>query len=242
MATVFIDRSNVNSGDDYKAAPTTHLYLKVSEGTTFTDTTYRTRRSQGKAAGARVGGYHFAGHGDPRAEADFFLSLLGKPDAGDLKPCLDLESGQSRQWAEQFVLRVKQRLGYFPVLYGSTSFIQPMRQASSTLRACPWWRAEFGPNDGGRHTLQGGDMGAAAHQYTSVATVPGISGRTDRSAILDEKQLVVGGVKPFKKWAVYHDGDHKRNFRRYAGALAWAAAHRPRHAGHSIQIRHRREP
>lgn len=236
--TVFIDRSNVNGADDYKAAPVTHLYLKVSEGTGFVDATYMQRKAQGESAKAHVGGYHFAGHNDPRAEADFFLSKLVHPKTGDLKPCLDLESGQSRQWAEQFVLRVKEKLGFFPVLYGSTSFIAPMRAASSTLKSCPWWRAEFGPNDGGRHALSGGDMGAAAHQFTSVGHVPGISGNTDQSAILIEKQLLVGGGAPKRKWGVYHDGNHKKNTRTYAGALAWAASHRPR-AGHSVGIRHK---
>lgn len=239
--TVFIDRSNVNGPDDYKAAPVTHLDLKVTEGTTFVDSTYQQRRAQGKAAGAKVGGYHFAGHNDPRAEADFFLSHLGTPGPGDMKPCLDLESGQSQQWAEQFVLRIKDKLGYFPILYGSTSFIQPMRSSSSILKQCPWWRAEFGPNDGNRHPLAGGDLGAAAHQYTSVAHVPGISGVTDQSHILDEAALLVKPAKPFRKYGVYHDGDHVRNFRRYARALAWATRHRPRE-GHSIQIRHRKEP
>jgi GH25 family lysozyme M1 (1,4-beta-N-acetylmuramidase) len=234
--TVFLDRSNVNGADDYKQAGVTHIYLKVSEGTTFTDRTYLERRRQALAAGAKVGGYHFAGHADPRAEADFFLSLV-KED--QLRPCLDLESGQNRAWAEQFVLRMHDKLGYWPVLYGSTSFIAPMRSASAVLRNCPWWRAEFGPNDGGRHALSGGDMGAAAHQYTSVATVPGISGATDRSELINEKQMLVPGVEDFKKWGVYHDGEHKRNFRRYHRALIWAARHRPRE-GHQIGIRHRK--
>jgi len=59
--TVFIDRSNVNGPDDYKAAPVTHLYLKVTEGTTFVDSTYLQRRAQGKAAGAKVGVYQALG-------------------------------------------------------------------------------------------------------------------------------------------------------------------------------------
>jgi lysozyme len=235
--TVFLDRSNVNGPDDYKKAGVTHLYLKVSEGTGFVDSTYIQRRQQAKAAGAKTGGYHFAGHNDPVAEATFFLSKLVAPAAGDLKPCLDLESGQSAAWAAAFVQHVHDKLGFWPVLYGSTSFIQPMR-SNATLRHCPWWRAEFGPNDGQRHALAGGDMGAAAHQYTSVATLVGISGRTDVSALLNEAQLLVPGAVDPKKWGVYHDGDHKQNFRRYHRALIWAARHRPR-AGHQIGIRHR---
>lgn len=238
--TVFIDRAGVNGTDDYQRAGVTHIYLKVSEGTSFVDSTYLVRRNHAQAAGAVVGGYHFAGHNDPRAEAEFFLSKLMPAKPGELRPCLDLESGQSQQWAEAFVQQVRKRLGYWPVLYGSTSFIAPMRSASAILRNCPWWRAEFGPNDGGRHALSGGDMGAAAHQYTSVGSLPGISGATDRSEFIRMQEMLVPGEADFRKWGVYHDGVHKRNFRRYHRALIWAARHRPRE-GHQIGIRHRKD-
>ncbi len=191
MSVVFLDRSNVNGHDDYARAPVTHLYLKVSEGTGFVDATFIQRRTAAHAAGARVGGYHFAGHGDPVAEADHFLSLVGTPKPGQLRPALDLESGQGIAFAEAFVRRLRAKLGYWPVLYGSTSFIGPMRAQSKVLRKCPWWRAEFGRNDGEQHPLVGGDSGAVAHQFTSRAVVPGIAGFTDQSAILNQKPLLV---------------------------------------------------
>lgn len=229
---VFIDRSNVNGPDSYGAAPVTHLYLKVSEGTGFVDSTYLDRKAQGVKAKAKVGGYHFAGHGDPVAEADFFLARVG---AGDMRPCLDLESGQSILWASAFVQRVKQKLGYYPVLYGSTSFIGPMRSATALLRhplaarrirQCPWWRAEFGSNDGARHALVGGDQGAVAHQYTSTAVVVGISGHTDRSAIMNEAALMRPEPKP--RWNITMDGERKKSGLRPFKVKAWEAAHRRR--------------
>lgn len=188
---VFIDRSNVNGHDDYSRAPVRFLYLKVSQGTEFVDSTFIARRTAGHAAGAKVGGYHFAGHSDPVAEADHFLSLVGKPKTGQLRPALDLESGQSIAWAEAFVRRLRERLGYWPVVYGSTAIIGPMRAQSAVLRKCPWWRAEYGQNDGLRHALTGGDMGAVAHQFTSRAVVPGIAGFTDESVVLKEAPLLV---------------------------------------------------
>lgn len=243
--TVFIDRANPNgpaSADNLRAAPVTHLYAKATEGTTFKDDTWADRKAAAAAAGAKFGSYHFAGHGDPEAEAEAFLAKIGTPQPGDLRPCLDLEDHQSVDWAQRFVTRVHDHLGYWPVLYGSTSFIAPMRAASATLKKCPWWRAEYGPNDGARHALQGGDMGAVAHQYTSVATVPGIAGRTDRSELIDEKALLVPGATVFRPYAAYKNGKHVRNFRRYRlGVIVWAIRHRP-HAGDSIQIRHRKKP
>ncbi len=234
---VFIDRSNVNGADDYRKAGVSHLYLKATEGTTFRDGTYQQRRSQGLKAGAKVGAYHFARANNPATEADFFLTTIGTPRPGDLRPCLDLEDGQSIEWAEAFVEHVRDVLGYRPVLYGSTSFIAPMRIRSAKLRACPWWRAEYGPNDGQRHDLVGGDQGAAAHQYTSVATFPGISGKTDASIVLIEKQLAVPPAKPRKRYVIKRDGQVVGRTNHYR---AWLRLHRPfAHGGHDLTI-HRR--
>jgi len=208
--TIFIDRSNVNGVDDYRVAPVTHLYLKVTEGVGFVDTTYAHRRVQGLAAHARIGGYHFAALQNPIAECDFFLEHV-IANAGGLRPCLDLERGtvvSDKAWAEAWISHFKSRKNYLPTLYGSTSLIAPLRASSALIKSCPWWRAEYGPNDGNRHPLQGGDMGASAHQYTSVAHVPGISGNTDQSAIIQLAQLFVPEApRQPKKWPRAHHYD-----------------------------------
>lgn len=239
--TRFIDRSNVNGADDYAKAGVTHIYLKVTQGaldTAFVDSTFLQRRAAAHAAGAIAGGYHFAGHEDPIAEADFFLAHVGHPRVGQLRPCLDLEDGQSAAWAEAFVKHLHAELGYWPVLYGSTSFIAPMRAASAVLRACPWWRAEYGPNDGAHHALQGGDMGCSAHQYTSVARFPGISGDCDASVFLDEAAMLVptpAAPKPAKPKIVgsevsWVDKADKRQTKhlRHVNPHAWLALRHPR--------------
>lgn len=203
---IFLDRSNVNGTDNYALAKVTHLYLKVSEGTGFTDSTYTARKALAHAAGAIVGGYHFGGNSSPIAEADFFLSLVGSPKAGQLRPCLDLEGGQSAAWCADFVEHVHSKLGYWPVLYGNTSTIPTLRAASSAIRACPWWRAEYSVNDGQRHALSGGDQGCSAHQYTSVGSVPGISGHTDMSVFMDEAAMLIPTKAPPKPkaWTMKH--------------------------------------
>jgi GH25 family lysozyme M1 (1,4-beta-N-acetylmuramidase) len=199
--TTFIDRSNNNGTDNYNAAPTTHAYFKATDGTTFVDSTYTARCKAARAAGAIVGAYHFAEHEDPVAEATHFLATIGKQKPGWFRPCLDLEGGQTAGWAEAFVKHVEAQLGYLPVLYGNTSQISTVRAASVTLRSCPWWRAEYGPNDGGRHALQNGDQGAAAHQYTSVGSAPGINGHTDLSVFLQpvEAMLIPAPKKRYKR-------------------------------------------
>lgn len=216
----FVDRSNVNGADNYvvaRKAGLAALYLKVSQGVSFVDKTYDDRRLAANAAGIKlVGGYHFAALDDPVAEANFFLAQLHKPRAGELLPVLDLERGSvvsDVKWAEAFVQRVKAVLGYYPVLYGSTSLIAPMRAQSAILRACPWWRAEYGVNDGVEHPLQGGAQGAALHQFTSVGKFPGISGNTDMNHFLRPTAMIVPHRKMLRRlpsqawvWAQWYLG------------------------------------
>ncbi|MDE2098573.1 MAG: glycoside hydrolase family 25 protein, partial [Patescibacteria group bacterium] len=94
-----VDVSNNNPNVDFKALKASGVcgvWLKVSEGTSFADPLYARYRAEAKAAGLRVGGYHF-GHpkNSPVAEAQFFLSLL-KLEPGDLLPALDLEVSDNK--------------------------------------------------------------------------------------------------------------------------------------------------
>ena len=200
--TLLIDRSNNNAADNYAAAHkagVTHAYFKATDGLAFVDSTYHERFAAADAAGIVPGAYHFAEHGNPVAEADHFLGVIHAPKAGRLRPCLDLESGQSAAWAGAFVLHLHAKLGYWPVIYGNTSTIPALRAANAAVRACPWWRAEYGPNDGERHPLANGTLGASAHQYTSEAHVAGISGTTDASVFLvPVAVMLVPGPKPRK--------------------------------------------
>ena len=190
--TRFIDRSGNNGTDNYHLAQVTHLYLKATEGTSFTDPSYRGRKAQAFNEGVKhVGSYHFAGSGDPRTEAMFFLSVIGKPRPGSLRPCIDVESGQTAGWVEAFATVVKDHLGYAPVFYANTSEGSALRAQSAFVRGLAWWRAEYGPDDGTVHALAGGDLGCAAHQYSDKARFTGISGFTDASVLIDERAMLL---------------------------------------------------
>lgn len=97
----FVDVSNNNGHVDFvavKKAGAVGVYLKVTEGTSFVDPDYEANYAAAKAAGLKVGGYHFA-HPKNSAltELGFFLKHL-KLEKGDLKPALDLEK-QEVSWA-----------------------------------------------------------------------------------------------------------------------------------------------
>ena len=178
----FIDRSNVNGKDNYRTAGVGYLYLKATQGDSFVDATMKSRMDAAKQDGVKiVGVYHFADHNDAVAECEHFLSVAPKPAPGQFRECLDVETGQSVAWVEAWVNHFKAHRGYLPVIYGSTSVIGPMRAASKIIRSCPWWRAEYGPDNGHLYPLVGGAQGATAHQYTSKAEFSGISGYTDAS-------------------------------------------------------------
>lgn len=107
-----------------KAAGLKWLYHKATEGTTFRDSEYASRREQARAAKLPFGAYHFARPelGDAAAEARAFLAFA-RPVPGDLLPCLDLEvtggltQAQLKTWARNFSRVVKARTGVLPVLY-----------------------------------------------------------------------------------------------------------------------------
>lgn len=250
----FIDRANVNGADDYKLAASKglkHAYFKLTDGVNFVDATEPGRVAASRAAGVVVGVYHYAERNDPVAEAEFFLSKVGKPHPGDLRPALDLESAESKEWAEAFVEHCHKVLGFWPVLYGNTSFVGPLRASSAILRNCPWWRAEYGVNDGTRHPLEGGTQGATLHQYTSVGSFPGIDGHTDLNVyVANPAGLFVPRKHALSRlpsdawvWAKWYLGlgqfrGHRRDFRvrpnvpkripaGWWRAVAWFAKHLP---------------
>src|SRR6188474_483264 len=70
------------------------VYLKATEGTAYSDPTFAGNRSGARAAGDRVGAYHFAQPdataGDAVAEARWFLANTTFA-SNDLRPVLDIE-------------------------------------------------------------------------------------------------------------------------------------------------------
>ena len=129
----FVDVSNNNGPDvDFhhlKAAGAVGVYLKVTEGTTFVDKYYVHNYARAKAAGLKVGGYHF-GHpkNSPSAELAFFLSHL-KLEKGDLKPALDLEvadgmiSSRVHAYGVAFLNGLKAKIGDRGVIYSGSYFL-----------------------------------------------------------------------------------------------------------------------
>jgi GH25 family lysozyme M1 (1,4-beta-N-acetylmuramidase) len=97
---------------------------KATEGTGVRDERHDRRRADVAAAGLLWGAYHFArpSASSGAKQAQFLLSRA-RPQAGDLRPVLDLEKdgGLSPQqlaaWAQDFCEEVRMRLHVEPIVY-----------------------------------------------------------------------------------------------------------------------------
>jgi lysozyme len=146
----FVDVSNNNGpAVDFakiKAEGAVGVYLKVTEGTSFVDPDYVENRKRAKAAGLKVGGYHF---GHPKnnsvAELKFFAQHLAF-EKGDLYPVLDLEvddgsiSSRVHAYAQSFLGGLKANFGK-AVLYSGQSF---MEKYGLVVLPALKWVADYG--------------------------------------------------------------------------------------------------
>jgi lysozyme len=190
-----LDLSNNNGAVDFKRvfqAGQKRVYLKLTEGVTFNDPTFADLRKRARAAGLKVGAYHFA-RGVPagnsvKDEADHFLSQLPSLSSKDLRPALDLEfkqpSADVGKWAKEWLSLVQKKTGVAPIIYSFGSFLEGCRFSTPPAAL---WLASFGRNDGLEHPFKIPSpwKKAAAHQFTSNARVAGCSGRVDLSHIFD---------------------------------------------------------
>jgi lysozyme len=172
-------------------------WVKASEGKTFDDERFAQNRQAAKAAGIRLGAYHYArpDNNSPREEAEHFLHVA-KPVAGELLPALDYEEPKARalapstlvRWADEWLEIVEAAIGARPIFYSFPSYISSeMGGGGLALGENLLWLASFGPNDGDVHSVSpvGVFQKIAVHQFTSKGHVPGVRGNCDRSLLLD---------------------------------------------------------
>jgi GH25 family lysozyme M1 (1,4-beta-N-acetylmuramidase) len=186
-------------------------FSKVTEDTDYTNPTWPHNRAGMLALGDGLlpGAYHFLHGGNGAAQARHFLSEAG--DVSAFAVALDVEASganasTARDWVEEFKSETGGHpvVGYFPRWYWdqqgrpSLSFFDTIWQshyvtgtgsASSLYKKVPasWWEAF-------------GGEAISVLQYSSSATVPGISGNCDVNAFrgtLDElRTLALGGEVP----------------------------------------------
>jgi len=107
--------------------------------------------------GHGFGGYHFAGGGDPIAEANFFLNAMQPWNPGEV-PCLDWEISHPDPvgWCLAFANQVHARAGAWPLIYMNLATLRAY-DWSPVLNNCALWLADWtgapNPNiDTGKYT------------------------------------------------------------------------------------------
>jgi lysozyme len=166
-------------------------FVRASAGTLTSDTAYATNRAGARAAGLKVGAYHF-GNPDTAAndalnEAHWFLQNATIA-SGDLVPVLDLEvtnglsAGELMTWAQTWLTEVEAATGIRPVIYTTPNFW------SGSVANTDWfarngyrvWIAHW--TTASQPTVPAGNWGGNGWtfwQHSSTGSVPGVSGPVD---------------------------------------------------------------
>ena len=150
MIDTIIDVNHDNSIDftRLQEAGIVAIIHKATEGETFKDSKYKTRKEQALELGFLFGAYHFSSGRDPISQASNFLSVEDAEDPNILI-ALDWEDSTSGAnmtlaQAKQFVLEIKERTGRFPLLYGGHMIRENVTKKDKILfENCPLWFTRF---------------------------------------------------------------------------------------------------
>lgn len=151
------------------------VYIKATEGITYTDTTFKSFYDKAKAAGLKVGFYHFLRNNNPIEEAKHFINVTDGLEA-DCRYAIDVEAVLG-QTSDKIVNNVIQFANYLKsngkdtVIYTYTSFLKEYLQ--SINNSFQLWIAEYGvkaPNI---------NVPYIAFQYSDSGSVSGINGKVD---------------------------------------------------------------
>lgn len=173
-------------------------------GSRYVDSKYRYFLPRARAAGMKIGHYHFNGYGDATGDADFFCNnILYQP--GDLL-ALDCESeGSMPYWgpdrAAQFNAQVKRHFGIVSDTYMSSSVTRAQNWSGVVAQGSGLWVAQYGTNSG---APQGSPNIAywpnyKLWQYTSNAVFNGYAGRLDANVTHPSTQWAGGGSAPIQE-------------------------------------------
>lgn len=186
-----IDVSGWQTGIDLSKVPCDFVIIKATQGTNFISGEFEKQYKQAKAAGKKLGVYHYASGGGAINEADHFLKTIGNK-VGEAILVLDWEAGQNPYVNN--VAYAKQWLDYVYEKTGARAFVYTGKSLSRTLnwsliaKNHPLWVAQYANNDivnGYQSNPWTDDKGTGAwknptiYQYTSTGRLSGYGGDLD---------------------------------------------------------------
>ena len=164
---------------------TDFIIIKATEGTGYTNTTWRLQSDQTLKAGKLLGLYHYINGSGPLSEARFFVNSI-RSYVGHAVLALDWESQGNRVWGntgylEQVTREVIRLTGVKPVLYGSATVYAQLSQVAQRT-GCALWVAQYATNDPTgyqAHPWNEGAYSCAIRQYSSHGRIPAYGGNLD---------------------------------------------------------------
>jgi len=195
-------------------------FIKATQGTYDTQSTFAGNWRASAAAGVLRGAYHFFDPTeDGAAQAAHFLSVVGSPAAGDLPPVLDVEcpdgdpdclgtgsagmaaADDIRARLQAFLEATAQGLGRAPVLYTFPSYFADNGVDTAGLGEYPLYLASIPADDDAGvpcFAVPGPWSSAEFWQYSFEGAVPGVAGAVDRDRFLGSIAALeaLGGAGP----------------------------------------------
>jgi lysozyme len=194
-------------------------FVKATQGTYDTQSTFAANWAGAKAAGVARGAYHFFDPTeDGAAQADHFLAVVGALAPGDLPAMLDLEcpdgesdcvgTGQSgaadpstlRARVDAFLEAVEQATGAAPILYTFPAYFTSSGVDASGLEGYPLFVANVGSSGGAASgacfEVPAPWAAATFWQYAWTGSIEGIQGPVDRDRYLGDLAGLAGLALP----------------------------------------------
>ena len=187
-----IDISSYQENVDFKKVKNNGIeivYIKATEGLTYDNPLLKSQYSGAKAAGLKVGFYHFLRANDPTLEAKHFLSVI-KGLLPDCKDAIDVESAPGgtitqtssnvRLFADYLILK-----GREVCIYTNDYFYA--NNLNNSVKNIPLWVAHYG-------VAKPDAINYIGFQYTDAGSVDGINGPVDLSEF--KSAIFIGPSSP----------------------------------------------
>lgn len=175
--------------DKVKADPSNidFVYIKASNGVGGIDPQFSRNANEAHRVGLKIGYYHFATLATtPKAEADYFVSLIKTKPTAEMPYVLDLETNKpgldkvnTLEWINVFFDELKIQ-GYSDVaLYSYTPFLDTNLPSDHILGTVKLWLAAYTPTPKIPH----GWTSYWNWQHSSTGKVDGIAGNVDLNTL-----------------------------------------------------------
>lgn len=184
-----IDISSWQRGIDLAAVPCEFVIVKATEGTSYLNPYCGENLRQAEGLGKKLGVYHFAGGGNPDAEAEYFAANV-KNCIGKAILVLDWEiqdAPNGTEWAKRWLDRVYEITRVKPIIYMSNYLVNHLNWSAVSSAGYRLWNAYYynygtpmGYNPDAPLPEHLGAWGTALlYQYTSEGRLDGYNGNLD---------------------------------------------------------------